>query len=166
LNPIQGWIGQRAPFDFDLRYEPATGMRRFLTGTPPILSSAAVEPGIDLVLEAGISAIRAKSEALTNYAIRLWRERLAPLGFSMNSPTDPDNRGSHVSLGHEHAFGIDRALIERAGVVPDFRRPDNLRLGFAPLYNSFQDAWDAVDRMRRLVENRQFEGYRPEGLVT
>jgi kynureninase len=165
-NPIQGWIGQQNPFEFQLGYEAATGIRRFLTGTPHILSMAAIEPGVDLILEAGMEKIREKSERLTDFMIRLWREMLEPIGFTLNTPLDKSIRGSHVSLGHEHAYGIDRALIERMGVIPDFRRPDNIRFGFAPLYNGFEDAWKAADRMAAVVASRSYEGYQPEGLVT
>ena len=165
-NPIQGWMGHKNSFEFGLDYEPGEGMRRFMTGTPHILSSAAVEPGLDLVLEAGMARIREKSELLTDFMIRLWRDRLAQLGFTLNTPLEPSHRGSHVSLGHEKAYGIDRALIERMGVIPDYRRPDNIRFGFAPLYNSFEDVWHAVDRTVRIVQNGWFEGYEPQGMVT
>lgn len=158
-NPISGWMGRHEPFDFALHYQPAPGLRRFLTGTPPIISLAAVEPGIDLLLEAGLDQVRAKSVAQTEYLIALWERLLAPLGFRLNSPTDPARRGSHVSLGHEDGYRIDQALIEEMGVLPDFRYPDNIRLGIAPLYNSFSDVHAVVTRLRTIVVRKLHEKY-------
>ena len=118
ISPIWGWFGQRAPFDMKLDYEPAPGVQRFLAGTPPILSLAAVEPGVDLLLEAGMDRLRAKSVAQTEYLIALWEAMLKPLGVTLNSPRDPNRRGSHVSLGHPEGLRIDRALIEEMSVIP------------------------------------------------
>jgi kynureninase len=150
-SPVQGWFGQRDQFAMGPRYEPADGIERFHAGTPPVLGLVSVEAGVELVLEAGIEAIRRKSEALTELTLALADERLAELGFRLASPRDPARRGGHVSLAHEDAWRICRALIERAGVVPDFRPPDAVRLGFAPLYSRFSDVWDAVDRLAGLV---------------
>ncbi len=130
-NPITGWMGHQDMFDFDLSFRPAAGMRRFLTGTPPILSIQAIESGVDLLLEAGIQRLRAKSMQQTEYLIYLWQEILAPLGFSLNTPRDARSRGSHVSIGHPEGWRIDQALIEEMRVLPDFRKPDNIRLGIA-----------------------------------
>jgi kynureninase len=90
--------------------------------------------------------------ALTELIVALHDDRLAPLGFSLGSPRDPAVRGSHVSLRHAEAWPICRALIERADVIPDFRGPDSIRLGVAPLYTSYADVYDAIDRLRGLVE--------------
>lgn len=160
-NPLSGWMGQARMFDFGLDYEPAPGLRRFLTGTPPILSLTAVEPGVDLLLEAGMPAVRAKSTAQTTYLIELWQSLLKPLGFQLNSPLAAERRGSHVSLGHVDGLRIDLALIEEMKVLPDFRAPDNIRLGIAPLYTQFVDVWTAVNRLRRVVEERIYEKYTP-----
>jgi kynureninase len=89
--------------------------------------------------------------------VRLHDERLAPLGFELGTPRDPTRRGGHVSVRHADAWRIRLALIERARVVPDFRRPDSIRFGFPPLYTRFVDVWDAVDRLARLVESREYE---------
>jgi kynureninase len=151
-SPIQGWFGQDDQFAMERSYLPAHGIRRFLAGTPSILSLAAVEASARLLLEAGIQAVRAKSVAQTSILIELQDAWLAPLGFVLESPRDPDRRGSHVALGHPEAWPICRALIERANVVPDFRGPDTIRLGVAPLYTRFVDVWDAMDRLRVLVE--------------
>ncbi len=164
-NPISGWIGRRDPFDFALDYAPAPGIGRFLTGTPPILSLSAVEPGVDLLLEAGMARLRARSVRLSEYLIVRWEERLAPLGFRLNSPRDPARRGSHVSLGHADGLRINLALIHDQKVLPDFRRPDNIRLGIAPLYNSFADIHTAVERLRAVVVDRLYERYDAAGLT-
>ena len=87
---------------------------------------------------------------------RLYDERLEPLGFRLNTPRDPDRRGAHVAVGHEDGWRLCRALIERAGVIPDFRPPDIVRLGFAPLYSRFVNVWDTVDRLARLVETGEY----------
>jgi kynureninase len=161
-NPIWGWFGRRDQFDMAANYRPGPGVQRFLVGTPPILSLLAVEPGVDLLLEAGLDRIRAKSVAQTEYLIRLWERELEPLGFLLNSPRDPARRGSHISLGHPEALRIDRALIEEMAVLPDFRYPDNLRLGIAPLYTSFADLREAVARIARVVRERRYERYPAE----
>jgi kynureninase len=158
-NPISGWMGQHQPFDFALQYRPAQGIRRFLTGTPPILSLAAVEPGLDILLEAGLDRVRVKSVAQTDYLVALWERLLAPLGFRLNSPRDPAHRGSHISLGHDDGFRIDQALIQEMAVLPDFRHPDNIRLGIAPLYNSFTEIHTAVAHLRTVVIRKRYEQY-------
>ena len=161
-NPLSGWWGQRRPFDFALEYHPATGLRHFLTGTMPVVSLALIEPGVDLLLEAGMEALRAKSVAQTEYLIDLWQAVLAPLGFTLNSPRDAARRGSHVSLGHAEGMRIDLALINDLQVLPDFRSPDNIRLGIAPIYTSFVDIHSAVMRLRQIVVDRLYEKYPAE----
>lgn len=165
-NPISGWIGQSSPFDFDLKYEPARGIQHFLTGTPPILSLSAVEPGLDLLLEAGMERVRDRSIRLSSYLIRLWDARLRSLGFRLNSPRDPQLRGSHVSFGHDESLRIDLALINDMNVLPDFRQPDTIRFGIAPLYNTFVEIHTAVDRLCRIVDERLYERYDVRPVVT
>lgn len=155
-SPIWGWFGQRNQFEMGPAYEPEQGLARFLAGTPPILDLTAIETGARLVGEAGIEAIRAKSVALTELAVELHDARLAPLGFELGTPRDPARRGAHVALRHPEAWRVCRALIERANVVPDFRGPDSVRFGFPPLYTRFMDVWDAVDRLSRLMEAREY----------
>jgi kynureninase len=161
-NPIAGWWGHEAPFDLDLDYRPTEGIRRFHVGTMPILSLAAVEAGLADVASATVTAIRAKSVALGEYLVDQVDQHLAPLGFELASPSDPEHRGSHVSLRHEHAWPIDVALIERWKVIPDFRAPDKLRLGLAPLYNTFLDVHTAVQRIVQVVTTgayKEFTGF-------
>jgi len=151
VPPIQGWFGQRDPFAFELRYEPADGIRRFVAGTPPVLSLLALEPGIELLREAGMATVEATARDLGTYLIDLVDHRLAPLGFRVASPRDPARRGSHVSVAHDDAYRISRALTA-ANVIPDFRAPDSIRLGIAPLYVGFEDLWIAVERLAAVVE--------------
>jgi len=151
-SPIWGWFGQRDQFAMERPYDPVDGIGRFQAGTPPILDLAAVESGVALTAEAGVDRLYEKATALCELIVALHDDWLEPLGFSLGSPRDPARRGSHVSVRHEEAWPICRALIERANVVPDFRGPDSIRLGVAPLYTRFVDVWDALDRLRGLVE--------------
>jgi kynureninase len=151
-SPIQGWFGQRDQFLMERPYDPAPGVRAFLAGTPTILALAGVEEGAKLVAEAGIENLRDKAQRLTELIVAIHDERLAPLGFRLGSPRDPARRGGHVSLAHDEAWPICRALIERAKVIPDFRGPDSIRLGVPPLYTRFVDVHDALERLAILVE--------------
>ena len=156
-NPISGWMGQANVFAFDLDYTPTSGLRRFLTGTPPVVSLALLEPGVDILLEAGMDALRAKSVQQTSYLIDLWETQLAPLGYTLNSPRDAAWRGSHVALGHPEGLRIAQTLIHDLRVLPDFRAPDNIRLGITPLYTTFADIHTAVQRMQQAVVERLYE---------
>jgi kynureninase len=158
-NPITGWWGHSRPFDFDLEFEPHAGIRRFHTGTMPILSMAPIEVGVDDVLEAGIAAIRAKSLDLSDYLIGQVHEHLEPHGFSLASPNDREHRGSHMAILHDMAWPITLAMIERASVIPDFRTPDSIRLGLSPLYTSFVDLHTAVQRIAAIVKSKVYEDF-------
>ncbi len=158
-NPIPAWWAHSRPFDFDLEFEPGSGIRRFHPGTMPIVSLAPVAAGIADVADAGIDAIREKSIGLGEYLIRQWREHLVPLGFGLGSPLDPGRRGSHVSLTHDEAWPIARAMIEIGKVIPDFRAPDSLRLGLAPLYVSYLDVHTAMQRMKEIVSSGAHTGF-------
>ncbi len=157
-SPVEGWFGRRAPFAFDLTFEPAEGAGRFLVGTPPVLSMLAIEAGLEPLEEAGLKAVREKSVKLTRLLVELHDARLAHLGFVLGSPRDERRRGSHVSLRHPDGYRINRALID-AGVVPDFREPDTIRFGLAPLYTRFVDVWDAVERLVEIVEGGRHHVY-------
>ena len=150
-SPIWGWFGQKSPFAFDTTYTPASGIDRFLAGTPPMLALSAVEASLDMLVPVGINAIREKSIALTEYLIALYDLHLATLGFTLGSPRDASIRGSHVSIRHPMGYQINQALIAEQKVIPDFREPDNLRLGLSPLTTSFVEVWDGVDRIRATV---------------
>jgi kynureninase len=166
VSPIWGWFGQRSPFDFGLEYQPAGGITRFLVSSPAILSTLAMEAGLDILVEAGMDRIRDKSMRLTSYLVDLVEAILVPLGFSLGSPRDPAQRGSHVSIRHTEGYRINRVLIEEMKVIPDFREPDNIRLGLAPLYTSFGDVWEAVDRIRQVVKERRYLRYFPGQRLT
>jgi kynureninase len=151
-QPIWGWLGRRDPFEMAPGYIPGEGIAAMLSGTPPVLALTAVAAGVDLVIEAGIDAIRAKSIALTEYAIALIDAWLVPLGCSVGSPRDAARRGSHVALVHPQARTLTRRLIEE-GVIPDFRTPDVIRLGLSPLTTRFTDVYDGLERVYRLVSS-------------
>jgi kynureninase len=164
-QPLSGWLGHASPFAFAPDYQPAPGMARFICGTPPILSMAALETGVDTLRAAtpfgGMAAIRDKSLALTDLFIALIDERCASHGFSLVTPRTRDQRGSQVSLAYRpgtagapdapaDGYAIMQALIAR-GVIGDFRPPDILRFGFTPLYTRFVDVFDAVDRLSEVM---------------
>lgn len=146
-NPIQGWFGQRDQFAMGQGYDPEPGIRAWLTGTPAIPAIAAVDVGVALVEEAGIGRIAAKGRALTDYAVALFDAWLEPLGFELGSPRDPARRGAHVAVRRADAWELTSGLIA-AGVVPDFRAPDSIRLGLSPLTTSFADVRRGLERIR------------------
>ncbi|TAH50856.1 MAG: kynureninase [Chloroflexota bacterium] len=162
LNPIQGWFSQKNQFAMDFEYAPAQAITRFGVGTPPMLSLLAMETGVDLLLEAGMENLRAKSIQQSEFLIALWEEWLKPFGVTLNSPRDANVRGSHVSLGHPDGLRIDRALIEEMNVIPDFRFPDNIRFGIAPIYTRFEDVYCAMERMKRVMQEQLYEKYPKE----
>ena len=129
------------PFEFAADYRPATSIDRYAVGTPSIIALSALEAGVDTVLAAGIDALRAKSIALTQLFIELVEHRCAAQGLSLTSPRAVIQRGSQVCFSHPHAYAVMQALIRR-GVIGDFRAPDIVRFGFAPLYVGYADVWD------------------------
>ncbi len=163
--PLSGWLGHAQPFAFAIDYEPAKGIQRFICGTPPVLSTAALECGVDTVLAAddagGMAAIRAKSLALTDLFMNLIEERCAAHGFTIVTPREHDRRGSQVSIScldvsaEVDGYAIMQALIAR-GVIGDFRAPEVLRFGFTPLYTRFVDVWDAVDRLCEIMSTGEW----------
>ena len=169
-QPLAGWWGHAAPFDFTPDYRPAAGIARYLCGTQPILSMTALECGLDTVLAAqpmgGMAALRAKSLALTDLFIALVEQRCANHGIGLATPREHGRRGSQVCLTREEgAYAIVQALIAR-GVIGDFRAGDSgkhldiLRFGFTPLYIGFEDAWNAVEQLRQVLESGEWQ--RPE----
>ena len=154
-QPIWGWFSQRDQFEMGPRYEPAPGIDAYLTGTPNIIGTVAVEEGARLLGEAGITQLRAKSTELTTYLIALADEWLTPLGFSLASPREAARRGAHVSLRHDDAWQISRALV-RDGVIGDYRTPDRLRLGPVPITTSFAEVRAAMDRLRDIAATKSY----------
>jgi len=155
-QPIWGWFGQREQFAMGPAYDPAPGINAFATGTPQVIGTVAVEEGARLLGEVGMDRLRAKSLELTGYLIALADEWLTPLGFALASPREDTRRGGHVTLRHPEALRISQALI-REKVVGDYRTPDRLRLGPAPITTSFTDVWDAVDRLRRIAADKAYD---------
>jgi kynureninase len=149
-QPIWGWLGRNDPFEMAPGYEPAPGIAGMLSGTPPVLALTAVQVGAELVIEAGIDAIRAKAIALTEYAISLVDGWLQPLGFSLGSPRDRARRGAHVALVHPQARELARRLIDD-DVIVDFRAPDVIRIGLSPLTTSFGDVHAGLAALRMLA---------------
>ncbi len=147
---IPGWLGHADAFAMGREYRPAPGVRRFLTGTPSPLLLRCVDEGVALVAEAGMPAIRRKSELLTAYALELVDAWLLPVGARSGTPADPALRGSHVLVHHPDARALCQALTDR-GVVPDFREPDGVRLGLSPLTTRFIDVHDAIAALRALL---------------
>ena len=152
-QPLSGWLGHAAPFEFSPTYRPATGIERFVCGTPPILAMRALECGLEVFGEAeafgGMPALRDKSIALTSLFIERVEASCPGLGLTLASPRAPAERGSQASFAHAEGYPVMQALIER-GVVGDFRAGQEggdghlLRFGFTPLYTRFVDAWDAA----------------------
>ena len=159
ISPICGWWGQSAPFAFGLDYTPAPGVARFLVGSQPMLSMLAMEAALDPLLDVGMVPLREKSLQLSEYMIYLSDALLTPLGFQLGSPRNPERRGSHISLRHPEGYRINRALIDEMNVLPDFREPDNLRLGLTPLYTSFAEVWEGIERIRQAVAEKLYEKY-------
>ena len=164
-QPLTGWFGHAKPFDFDDDYVPANGVARLLCGTPQVLGMSALESGVAITAEAGIDALVAKSRALSEF-FRACVSRLLP-DLPCVSPDDPAGRGSQLSFRHEHAYPICQALIAR-GVIGDFRAPDILRFGFAPLYIGYEDLLRAAEHLAEVVETGEWdrEEFRARAAVT
>jgi kynureninase len=148
---LAGWFGHAAPFAFEAGYRAAPGIARMAAGTPPVIGLAALEVGVDLMLEASQAEIRRKSVQQTRLFIDLAAQELAGFGFTLASPLDDAQRGSQVCLSHASAWPVMQALIAH-GVIGDFRAPDILRFGFAPLYVRYADVWDAAMLLKRIMQ--------------
>jgi kynureninase len=161
-QPVWGWFGQQDQFTMGPSYEPRAGIERFLTGTPPVLGLLAVDAAAETLETAGISALWTKSQQLTAMLVDLVKSQLEPLGAMLASPNDPGRRGAHVSVSHPLAWPLCKALIDRRMVIGDFRPPDVIRLGPAPLYTRFVEVFDAVQHMAEVLEGGVDEvGERP-----
>jgi kynureninase len=162
-NPVQGWFGEQNPFEFSLQYRASGGIRKFLTGTPPVISMSGLEPALDMILDAGIEAIRIKSEALSEYLLLLARKWLTGKGVSLGSPEPVERRGSHISLKHPEGYRICKALTDPGvgdgPVIPDFREPDNIRLGISPLYTGYEDIFRAMVQIKEIISRKMYENY-------
>ncbi|HEX4106102.1 MAG TPA: kynureninase [Rhizomicrobium sp.] len=154
-SPITGWFGHSEPFAFAGEYQPAPDINRFLSGTPPILGLMALEVGVDLLAQAPRDLLFQKSRDLCSRFIE-WTDPAHEFGLELVTPRDPGARGSHVSLSHPDGYAIVQALIAE-GIIGDFRAPDILRFGFAPLYLSFADVWQAASALREVLATRKWD---------
>ena len=161
-NPIWGWLGAIDPFNKP-SYDPAPGIKKFIVGSPPEVSISALEPALDIHLQAGMERLRKKSIHQAAYLIYLAEQWLMPLGFELGSPKDPAHRGSHVSLKHPEARRISQAMVQSPPpakkVIPDFRPPDNIRLSVVPLYTSYSDINLAMKRIQEIVKEKLYEQF-------
>jgi kynureninase len=166
-QPLQGWFGHADPFRFEDGFAKAPGIRAALCSTPPMLSLLAFEAALDAFDGIEMLDLAAKGRALCDLFIALVDEKLARFGVTLATPRDGARRGNHVSLRHPEAFGIVRALIAR-GIVGDFRAPDAMRFGFAPLYIRFVDIYDAVAAMEEVIGAQAWHDLAPleAGAVT
>ena len=155
-QPLSGWLGHAQPFEFSPVYRPAEGIARYLCGTQPVLSMTALECGVDSVLDADMALLRRKSLALSDLFIRLVEERCPDAGLELVTPREHARRGSQVCLRHAEGYPIMQALISR-GVIGDFRAPDILRFGLAPLYLRYVDVWDAVAHLADILATRAWD---------
>jgi kynureninase len=160
-QPMWGWFSQKNQFEMGGTYDPVDSIERFLVGTPSVLGGYAALEGARISAEAGIEVIAAKARALTSYAVELFDEWLAPHGFALASPRDADHRGAQITLRHPSAWQITQAL-KAVDVIPDFRTPDRLRLGFAPLYTRFADAYTGLSRLRDVMESESYRAFPAE----
>ena len=158
---VAGWFSHANQFGFEDRYRPTSGIEKCLVGTPPILSLRAVMHGLRCFDGVDMSAVVKKSRELSTLLIGLADERLAHHGFALASPRDPEYRGSQVSFRHPEAYAVSKAL-RAEGVVADFRSPDILRFGIAPLYLRHVDVWDAVDALARIMASESWMAHRSE----
>ncbi|TFC82667.1 aminotransferase class V-fold PLP-dependent enzyme [Cryobacterium sp. TmT2-59] len=149
-QPIQGWMGTKDVFTMGPGYVPAAGIRRFMSGTPPIVGMLAMQDTIAMIEEAGIEQVRAKSVALTEFAVTLVDAWLAPLGVTLASPREHTHRGGHVTVTHPAMGQVTRILWEH-DVIPDFRSPDGLRIGLSPLSTSFVETFEGIAAIRDVL---------------
>lgn len=150
-SPIPGWFGADEQFTMAHDYHPRAGVGRFLAGTPNIAATVAVDAAVTTYAAAGMDRVVAKSRALTAYAVELFDARLGATGLVLGTTRDATARGSHLAVRHDEAARLCDDLATRFGIVTDHRRPDVVRLGFAPLYARFTDVWDAVDALAVLM---------------
>jgi kynureninase len=166
-NPIAGWFGHKKPFEFDENYVADSGIQRFAAGTPGVLSMAGIEPGLDIMNEAGMENLRRKSIQQSDFLLKMIQSELTPLGFQIASPLDSTSRGSHISIQHANGYRINKAMISPKSdsvkaIIPDFRPPTNIRLGIAPLYNSFTELAKTVERIKKIVVTKEYEQFSAE----
>ncbi|MBZ0330763.1 kynureninase [Halomonas sp. ANAO-440] len=166
-QPLSGWFGHAEPFAMRDDYQPADSIKRGLCGTPGVLGTAVMEVGVELQASADMSKVRAKSRRLGELFIQLVEAHCEGMGFALASPRDAERRGSQVSFTHQHAYPIMQALIAR-NIIGDFRAPDILRFGFAPLYVRHVDIWDTVQALADIMATGEWDApqYKQRSAVT
>ena len=155
--PIQGWFANEDQFGMGARFEKAEGIRGFQIASPSIVGIRSVQIAFGMIEEAGIDVIASKAAMGTQMMIDLFDEWLAPLGYTLLTSRNPQERGGHISIGHPDAAKICIALRKFANVIPDYRTPNAIRLAMAPLPTSYVEVWDGFARIRDLTESRQYE---------
>ena len=167
VNPLSGWWGHARPFEFEENFHAAEGIRRFQTGTQPILSLRGLQAGLEIAQEVDLPQVRKKSQRLTQLFIKLIESGCRNYGVTLQSPTDHDKRGSQVTLHFENGFAVIQALIARK-IIADFREPGSMRFGFAPLYLRYTDVWDAAEALEDVLKTEEWkeERFRQKHEVT
>jgi len=167
VNPLSGWWGHARPFAFEKNFHAAEGIRRFQTGTQPVLSLRGLQAGLEIAQTADLQLVRKKSQCLTQLFIELVENRCRNFKVTLQSPTEPDKRGSQVALYFENGFSVIQALIARK-IIADFREPGTMRFGFAPLYLRYTDVWDAAEALADVLKTEEWreERFRQKHEVT
>ncbi len=162
-NPIKGWFSHKNPFEFDRMFEPITGAQAFAVGTPSIISLKGIEPNLDVFLEAGMQTLERKSKDLFDYFILNFQNILKERNFTMDTPMDSSERGSHIALLHEEAYRINLSLINpripRKSFITDHRPPNIIRIALTPLYMRFEDIWHLTERLAEIIDTKEYELY-------
>jgi len=166
-NPLSGWWGHARPFEFEENFHAAEGIRRFQTGTQPVLSLRGLQAGLEIAQEVDLQQVRKKSQRLTQLFIELIESGCRNYGVTLQSPIDHDKRGSQVTLHFENGFAVIQALISRK-IIADFREPGSMRFGFAPLYLRYTDVWDAAEALDDVLKTEEWreERFRQKHEVT
>lgn len=169
-NPIWSWFAHQKPFDFNPNFIENSGIQKFAISTPSIISLGAIEPGLDIILEAGMNSINTKSNKQSSFLIDLIQHYLIPLEFQIASPLDITKRGSHISITHNESYRINRAMIAPKDkntkiIIPDFRPPNLIRIGITPLYTSYLDLYEAIIRISEIVTTNEYENFSTEKLT-
>ena len=155
-QPLTGWLGHANPFGFEDKYNASNGIKKYICGTPPILSYKAVESGLEIFKEISMIMVREKSIELSEAFMALIEQECAEFGFELLSPNNADQRGSQISFKHDDAYPIMQTLISH-GVIGDYREPNILRFGISPLYMRFEDIWEAIMCLKNIMESREWD---------
>ena len=155
-QPLTGWLGHIKPFDFEVEYQPANDINKFICGTPPIIAYKAIESGLEIFKDLSIIEIRDKSIKLSEMFIQLMKQECTEFGFTLFSPKNSEQRGSQISFLHENAYSIIQALISH-GIIGDYREPNVMRFGISPLYMRFEDVWNAITCLREIMQTGEWQ---------